>query len=73
MPSSRNGLYQYGAGYNPTDARWTQPDPLNQAADLRHGNRYGYGYGYVQSGQLHGSNRPVANRRQCVPRLLCSV
>ena len=37
------GLYHYGQRYyDPTDARWTQPDPLNQAADLREANRYPY-------------------------------
>ena len=37
------GLYHYGQRYyDPTDARWTQPDPLNQALDLREGNKYVY-------------------------------
>ena len=37
------GLYHYGQRYyDPTDARWTQPDPLDQASDLREGNPYPY-------------------------------
>lgn len=37
------GLYHYGQRYyDPADARWTQPDPLDQAADLRQANRYVY-------------------------------
>jgi RHS repeat-associated protein len=38
-----NGLIHYGARiYNPATGRWTQQDPLNQAADLSQGNRYTY-------------------------------
>jgi RHS repeat-associated protein len=38
-----SGLYHYGARYyDPTNQRWTQQDPLNQADDLRQANRYGY-------------------------------
>ena len=37
------GLYKIGARYYaPGLGRWTQLDPLDQAADLRQGNRYGY-------------------------------
>jgi RHS repeat-associated protein len=37
------GLYDYGQRYySPTNGRWTQQDPLNQASDLVQGNRYGY-------------------------------
>lgn len=37
------GLYHYGQRYyDPTDARWTQPDPLDQATDLRQANKYTY-------------------------------
>lgn len=40
------GLYHYGARYyNPTTARWTQPDPLDQIGDLRQANRYSYAGG----------------------------
>jgi len=37
------GLYKIGARYYaPGLGRWTQLDPLDQAGDLRQGNRYGY-------------------------------
>ena len=37
------GLYHYGARfYQPSTARWTQQDPLEQPGDLRQHNRYGY-------------------------------
>lgn len=37
------GLYHYGARfYQPSAARWTQMDPLQQPGDLREFNRYGY-------------------------------
>lgn len=37
------GLYHFGARlYDTTTGRWTQPDPLNQPADLREANRYSY-------------------------------
>lgn len=37
------GLYHYGQRYyDPADARWTQPDALNQATDLRQANKYPY-------------------------------
>ena len=37
------GLYHFGQRYyDPADARWTQPDPLDQPDDLRQGNRYVY-------------------------------
>jgi len=37
------GLYRYGQRYyDPQDARWTQPDPLNQPSDLREANKYTY-------------------------------
>jgi RHS repeat-associated protein len=40
------GLYHYGQRYyNPTTARWTQQDPLHQAADLLQANRYAYAGG----------------------------
>ena len=36
-------LYHYGARYlDPTTARWTQQDPLYQAATLTEANRYSY-------------------------------
>jgi RHS repeat-associated protein len=36
-----DGLYHFGARYyQPTTARWTQQDPLNQVGDLRQANRY---------------------------------
>jgi hypothetical protein len=36
-------MYKFGARYyNPALERWTQPDPIDQAADLREGNRYVY-------------------------------
>lgn len=39
--SATTGLYHYGARYySPTDARWTQQDPLNQITSLTQGNRY---------------------------------
>ena len=38
-----NGLYHYGARYyNPTTARFTQQDPLNQITDNQQANRYAY-------------------------------
>lgn len=37
------GLYHFGARfYDATQGRWTQRDPLNQAADVRQANRYAY-------------------------------
>lgn len=37
------GQIHFGARYyNPAIGRWTQPDPLNQPADLRQANRYAY-------------------------------
>jgi len=37
------GLYHYGQRhYDPADARWTQPDPLDQATDLHEANKYAY-------------------------------
>ena len=37
------GLYHFGQRYyDPTSARWTQQDPLNQFDDLREGNRFLY-------------------------------
>jgi RHS repeat-associated protein len=37
------GLYHYGQRYyNPTDGRWTQQDPLNQASDVGQANRFGF-------------------------------
>ncbi len=40
------GLYHFGARYyDPSSGRWTQRDPLNQAADLRQANRYAYAGG----------------------------
>jgi RHS repeat-associated protein len=37
------GLYHYGQRYySPTNGRWTQQDPLNQASDLTQANRYAY-------------------------------
>jgi RHS repeat-associated protein len=41
-----SGLYHYGARYyNPTDQRWTQQDPVGQAADLTNGDAYAYAGG----------------------------
>jgi RHS repeat-associated protein len=41
-----SGLYHFGARYYDTrTARWTQPDPINQPADLREANRYIYAGG----------------------------
>jgi RHS repeat-associated protein len=41
-----NGLVHYGARYyNPAVGRWTQPDPLDQLADLNQANRYAYAGG----------------------------
>jgi RHS repeat-associated protein len=41
-----SGLYHYGARYyNPTTARFTRQDPLNQVDDLRQANRYAYAGG----------------------------
>lgn len=37
------GTYHFGQRfYDPQTGRWTQPDPLNLAADLRQANRYVY-------------------------------
>ena len=37
------GIYHFGARlYNPAIGRWTQPDPLNQPADLLQANLYSY-------------------------------
>ncbi len=42
-PDGSSGLYRMGARYyNPALGRWTQQDPIDQAADLRDGNRYAY-------------------------------
>jgi RHS repeat-associated protein len=36
-----SGLVHYGARlYNPTDARWTQPDPINNISSLTESDRY---------------------------------
>ena len=41
--STTKGLYHFGARYyQPSSARWTQPDPINHIADLRQANRYSY-------------------------------
>jgi RHS repeat-associated protein len=38
-----SGLYHYGQRWlDPSTGRWTQQDPLNQAADVRQANRYAY-------------------------------
>ena len=38
-----SGLLHFGARYlNPTDTRWTQPDPLNQTSSLAQANRYAF-------------------------------
>jgi RHS repeat-associated protein len=38
-----SGLYHYGARYqNPTDARWTQQDPLNNISSLTQADRYAF-------------------------------
>jgi RHS repeat-associated protein len=43
---TRNGLTHFGARfYDPETGRWTQQDPLNQAADLNEANRYTYAGG----------------------------
>lgn len=43
---SLGGLYHYGERYyDPAIMRWTQPDPLLNAEDVRQANRYGYGAG----------------------------
>jgi RHS repeat-associated protein len=40
---SAGGLYKMGARYySPGLGRWSQVDPLDQAGDLREGNRYAY-------------------------------
>ncbi|HEX2087294.1 MAG TPA: DNRLRE domain-containing protein [Solirubrobacteraceae bacterium] len=40
---SVGGMYHFGQRYyDPALMRWTQPDPLDQAGDLREGNRYVY-------------------------------
>jgi RHS repeat-associated protein len=39
-------LYHFGARwYDPVTARWIQPDPIDQSADLMQANRYGYAAG----------------------------
>jgi RHS repeat-associated protein len=39
----QSGIYHFGQRfYDPETGRWTQPDPLNQPADLRQANRYAY-------------------------------
>jgi RHS repeat-associated protein len=41
-----SGLYHYGARYyNPTDQRWSQRDPIGQAADPNQADRYSYAGG----------------------------
>ena len=38
-----DGLIHFGERYyDPQGARWTQPDPINQFADIRQSNRYAY-------------------------------
>lgn len=37
---SVGGLYHYGQRfYDPSEMRWTQPDPIDQTGDLLQGNR----------------------------------
>jgi RHS repeat-associated protein len=41
-----NGLVHFGQRYyDPTTGRWTQQDPLNQAASATQGDRFGYAAG----------------------------
>ena len=45
-PTAAGGLYHFGQRYyDPEIARWTQQDPLDQAADLQQANRYAYAGG----------------------------
>ena len=45
-PVGSTGLYHFGRRYyDPRIARWTSQDPLEQYADLRQANRYGYAAG----------------------------
>lgn len=40
---SIGGLYHFGQRYyDPTDMRWTQPDPLDQTGSLANGNAFAY-------------------------------
>ena len=53
-----SGLIHYGARYyNPTQARWTQPDPLRQLGDLTQGDSYSYAGGNaINYTDLTGTN-----------------
>ena len=43
---SAGGTYHFGARfYDPSAFRWTQADPVDEASDLRQGNRYVYAAG----------------------------